>query len=116
MKIYEIILKVSKILRKMKKDYDWIFNLLQKWDLISWKFKNFTLNIGKIKNIIKILVNLSIYEVKILILAFLCEITNETVKSERTNNCAEGDNKKMKIFCGASNLIIFTESIFDKVN
>jgi hypothetical protein len=58
---------VSKILRKIKIDYGWIFNLLQKWNLISLKFKIFTWNIGKIKNIIKILVNLSKYEVKILI-------------------------------------------------
>ena len=54
-------------MRKIKIDYGWIFNPLQKWDLISLKFKIFTWNIGKIKNIIKILVNLSKYEVKILI-------------------------------------------------
>jgi len=54
-------------LGKIKIDYCWIFNPLQKWDLISLKFKIFTWNIGKIKNIIKILVNLSKYEVKILI-------------------------------------------------
>jgi len=65
--IYKIILKVSKILGKIKIDYGWIFNPLQTKDLISLKFKIFTWNIGKIKNIIIILVNLSKYEVKILI-------------------------------------------------
>jgi len=55
------------ILRKIKIDYGWIFNPLQKWDLIFLKIKIFTWNIGKIKNIIKILVNSSKYEVKILI-------------------------------------------------
>jgi len=65
--IYEIILKVCKILRKTKIDYGRIFNPLQNWNLISLKFKIFTWNIGKIKNIIKILVNSSKHEVKILI-------------------------------------------------
>jgi hypothetical protein len=45
----EIILKVSKILRKIKIDYSWIFNPLQKWDFISLKFKIFTWNIAKLK-------------------------------------------------------------------
>jgi hypothetical protein len=60
-------LKVSKILRKIKIDFGWILNPLQKWDLISLKFKIFTWNVEKIKNIIKTVVNLSKYEVKILI-------------------------------------------------
>jgi hypothetical protein len=40
---------------------------LQKWNLISLKLKIFTWNIEKTKIINKILVNLSKYEVKILI-------------------------------------------------
>jgi hypothetical protein len=63
-------LKVCKILRKIKIDYGRIFNSLQNWNLISLKFLKllkFLLGIlKKIKNIIKILVNSSKYEVKIL--------------------------------------------------
>jgi len=39
-------------LKKIKIDYGWIFNPLQKWDLNSLKITIFTWNIGKIKNII----------------------------------------------------------------
>jgi len=64
--IYEIILKVCKILRKIKIDYGWIFNPLQKWDLISLKVRIFTSYLLELTKILIILFIFPIFQVKIL--------------------------------------------------
>jgi len=54
------------VMGKIKLDYGWIFNPLQKWDLISLKIRIFTSYLLKITKIMIIFFIFPIFQVKIL--------------------------------------------------